>query len=89
MIWMFLSTVFAAVNINTASSSQLTAFNGVGPATAAKIIAYREANGPFNDCNQLTAVNGIGNATLQKILPDCIVEKTAPEKDEKKLKRKK
>ena len=42
MIWILLSSAFAAININTASGDELTKFNGVGPATAAKIIDYRE-----------------------------------------------
>ena len=87
MIWLLLTTAFAAVNINTASSSELTKFNGVGPATAEKIIAYREANGPFEDCKQLTAVKGIGDATLQKILPDCTVSEVKEKKEKKEKKR--
>ena len=84
MIWLLLTSAFAAVNINTASSSELTKFNGVGPATAEKIIAFRETNGPFEDCKQLTDVKGIGDATLQKILPDCMVQATVEEKKDKK-----
>ena len=85
MIWILLSSAFAAININTASSDELTKFNGVGPATAAKIIDYREANGPFESCEQLDVIKGIGSATLAKILPDCTVgEKANPKKGKKK-----
>ena len=85
MIWILLSSAFAAININTASGDELTKFNGVGPATASKIIDYREANGPFESCEQLDAIKGIGSATLAKILPDCTVgEKPNPKKGKKK-----
>ena len=67
-------SVEAAVNINTADSSALQVFNGVGPSTAQKIIDFRVANGHFTSCDDLVKVKGIGPATLQKIKPDCIVE---------------
>lgn len=70
----FINTAFAAININTADSSSLQKFNGVGPSTAQKIIDYRDANGEFTSCDQLTNVKGIGSATLTKIKPDCIVK---------------
>ena len=70
----FINTALAAININTADSTSLQKFNGVGPATAQKIIDYRDANGESTSCDQLTSVKGIGNATLAKIKPDCIVK---------------
>ena len=60
-----------AINVNTASASELTKLNGVGPATAKKIITYRETNGPFATCDQLQSVKGIGAKTVQKLKPDC------------------
>ena len=60
-----------AINVNTASASELTKLNGVGPATAKKIITYRETNGPFASCDQLQSVKGIGAKTVQKLKPDC------------------
>ena len=67
------STGAGNIDINTATSGQLQKFNGVGPATAQKIVDYRTANGAFSSCEDLIKVNGIGNATLQKIKPDCKV----------------
>ena len=69
----FINTAIAAININTADSTSLQKFNGVGPSTAQKIIDYRDANGEFTSCDQLTSVKGIGDATLAKIKPDCTV----------------
>lgn len=56
----------AAVNINTADVETLASLNGVGQSKAEAIIAYREANGPFQSAEQLTEVKGIGEATVAK-----------------------
>lgn len=53
------------VSLNNASASELTALPGVGEATAAAIVAHREANGPFTAVEQLTDVRGIGPAKLE------------------------
>ena len=36
---------------------------------AARIIAYREANGPFERVEELTAVRGIGAKTAARLAP--------------------
>jgi competence protein ComEA len=55
------------VHINTATAQQLDALPGVGPATAAAIVAYRTAHGPFSAIDELAAVKGIGPAKLDAI----------------------
>ena len=52
----------APVNINTASLEELDALDGVGPATAQKIIDYRTASGPFKTVDDIKNVSGIGDA---------------------------
>ncbi|MDF1541666.1 MAG: ComEA family DNA-binding protein [Anaerosomatales bacterium] len=61
-----------AVDINTATAGELEALPGVGPATAAKIIAEREANGPFAAPEDLMRVAGIGEKKFEA-LRDLIV----------------
>lgn len=55
------------VNINTASSFELEALPGIGPTTAQKIIAYRDANGPFVSIEDIINVSGIGPGTYERI----------------------
>lgn len=53
------------VNINTADATTLQTLDGVGPATAEAIVAWREANGKFTTVEQLMEVRGIGPAKLE------------------------
>ncbi|MDD6229368.1 MAG: helix-hairpin-helix domain-containing protein, partial [Lactimicrobium massiliense] len=57
----------AKVSINAASQEDLTALPGIGPSTAARIIAYREENGFFQQLEDLMNVKGIGPAKFDKV----------------------
>jgi len=53
------------ININTASVEELAQLKGIGPSHAAKIVAYREKNGPFKMPEDLRQVSGIGQKTVE------------------------
>lgn len=55
------------VDLNTADEAALDALPGVGPVTAASIVAFRQANGAFADVEQLGEVDGIGPARLARL----------------------
>ncbi|MET0451282.1 MAG: ComEA family DNA-binding protein [Mycobacterium sp.] len=55
------------INLNTATAEELDTLPGVGPVTAAAIVAWREANGRFAGVDQLGEVDGIGPARLAKL----------------------
>jgi competence protein ComEA len=52
------------LNLNTATLEQLDALAGVGPATAQKILDYREQHGGFGSVEELGEVPGIGDVRL-------------------------
>lgn len=53
--------------LNRAAATDLQALPGVGPVLAERIVAYREANGPFSVVEDLLMVPGIGEAKLASI----------------------
>ncbi len=52
------------LDLNTATLEQLDTLDGVGPATAQKILAYREEHGGFGSVEELGQVTGIGEKRL-------------------------
>jgi competence protein ComEA len=54
----------AIVRLNEADAAALDALPGVGPATAQRIVAWREQHGPFATVDGLLDVPGIGEAKL-------------------------
>jgi competence protein ComEA len=52
------------VNLNTATLEQLDTLDGVGPATAQKILDYRTEHGGFGSVDELDQIPGIGEKRL-------------------------
>ena len=59
----------ACVDLNTADASALQTLDGIGPALAERILAFRRSSGPFASLEDLDAVPGIGPALLSRIGP--------------------
>jgi|GEM_PF-2353416 len=56
-------------DINSAPATELALLPGVGPQLAERIIAEREAGGPFTSAEQLARVRGIGPKTIEQVAP--------------------
>ena len=55
------------LDINTAAVDELDTLPGIGEVLAERIVAYREAHGPFPSVDALDHVDGIGEGTLAPI----------------------
>jgi len=63
------------VNINTATVAELQSIKGIGPKTAAAIIAYRDDHGSFKSVDELENVKGIGPKSLDKFEGELTISK--------------
>ncbi len=57
------------LDINRADGERLQALPGIGPVLAQRIIAHREAHGPFGRAEGLLAVPGIGPKRFAQLRP--------------------
>lgn len=62
-----LPSAAGTVNINTASFDELQKIPNIGDKLAARIIAYREANGPFRRVEHLMLVSGISEKRFREM----------------------
>lgn len=60
------------ININSATKSELMTLNGIGDATATKIINYRKTN-TFKEIEDIMNVPGIGESKFNNIKDDICV----------------
>lgn len=64
------ATGSGGVDINAGTAADLEDLPGVGPVLADRIVAYRDANGPFATVEDLLDVPGIGEAKLAGMRDD-------------------
>ena len=57
----------AKISLATATVEQLDTLDGIGPALAQRIVAWRDAHGGFRSVDQLGEVEGIGDKRLRRL----------------------
>ena len=63
------------LDLNTATAEELAGLPGIGTELAARIVAYREANGAFGTVEELLEVSGIGEKKLAGLEGRVFVER--------------
>ena len=66
------------VNINTATASDFEALPGIGAKTAARIVDYRQKNGPFKKVEELMNVRGLGEKNFLKLKAQLTIGAAKP-----------
>lgn len=59
----------APLDLNTATAAELEELPGIGPALAARIVAWREREGPFRSVDELAEIAGISARMVDEIRP--------------------
>jgi competence protein ComEA len=72
----FSVSAWAAVNLNTASLTDLESVKGIGPKKAQAIIEFRKKNGNFKSVDELDKVSGFGKKTVDALRKDITVGNT-------------
>jgi competence protein ComEA len=75
----------AIVNLNTASASDLEGLPGIGAKTAARILEYRQKNGPFKKVEELMNVRGVGEKNFLKLKPQLTIAAAKADHDRPQL----
>ncbi len=66
--------LLAPININSADVEELMRLDGIGEKRAEDIIAYREANGLFQQTEDIMKISGIGEKTFEGIKEYITIE---------------
>ncbi len=77
---LFAFPVWAVVDINSATPSQLETVKGIGPAKAKAIVDYRDKHGAFKSLDDLANVKGFGKASVAKLKDKLAVDGKVGEK---------
>ena len=63
------ATPGAALDINTADAASIASLPGIGATLAARIVEYRQINGPFASLDELADVAGMTQRRIDSITP--------------------
>lgn len=66
------------IDINAANWVEWSQLEGIGETLARRIVADRDARGPFQRVEDLDRVKGIGPKTLEKLRPQLLVRPPQP-----------
>jgi len=70
---MFSGSLYAAVDLNTASVTELQAVKGIGASKAEAIVKHRKQHGPFKRVEELDQVKGFGKKTVERLRSEFTV----------------
>jgi len=73
ILFLFVISLFAKININTATMQELHSLKGIGHTKALAIMEYRKKH-PFQKIEDIMKVKGIGKKTFDKIKDEIEVK---------------
>lgn len=75
LVLLFSGSLYAVVDLNTASVEELRAVKGVGASKAEAIVQHRTQHGPFKSVEELDDVKGFGKKTVERLRSEFSVSK--------------
>lgn len=74
-VLLFSGSLYAAVDLNTASVEELQAVKGIGASKAEAIVQHRKQHGPFKNVEELDQVKGFGKKSVEHLRSELTVSK--------------